>query len=83
MAVGSLVIFPQGEYVGTEGRNTGGMRYHQGIITKVHVENGMKLYNGHHTLPYEERQMEYSQYDFSFKDFSLDQLRMPPNVSIL
>ena len=29
VAVGSMVIFPQGVYVGTQGNNTGGSRYHQ------------------------------------------------------
>lgn len=31
VAVGSLVIFPQGKYVGTAGNNEGGVRYHKGM----------------------------------------------------
>jgi len=39
IGVGSIVLFPQGSYGGTEGNNTGGQRYHQGKITKVYTDN--------------------------------------------
>lgn len=43
IGVGSVVIFPQGSYSGTEGNNTGGKRYHQGKITTIHEDtDGVK-----------------------------------------
>lgn len=35
VGVDSIVFFPQGSYGATEGNNTGGMRFHQGIVTRV------------------------------------------------
>ena len=81
VAVGSLVIFPQGVYVGTDGKNTGGLRYHQGLITSVHTDaQGVARYNGHHTLGIESR-MKFRSFNHNFADLALDDLRMPPNVS--
>ena len=36
VGVDSIVLFPQGSYGATEGNNIGGMRFHQGIITRVY-----------------------------------------------
>ena len=35
VGVDSIVFFPQGSYGATEGNNTGGIRFHQGIVTHV------------------------------------------------
>ena len=29
------MFFPQGSYGATEGNNSGGMRFHQGVVTRV------------------------------------------------
>ena len=39
LGVGSIVMFPQGSYGGTNGNNTGGRRYHQGRITNVYTDD--------------------------------------------
>ena len=36
VGVDSIVLFPQGSYGATEGNNIGGMRFHQGIVTRVY-----------------------------------------------
>ena len=40
VGVGSIVIFPQGQYGATDGNNTGGRRYHQGKITAIQKDSG-------------------------------------------
>eukprot|EP00048_Salpingoeca_helianthica_P016947 m.234949 g.234949 ORF g.234949 m.234949 type:complete len:820 (-) comp19846_c0_seq1:142-2601(-) len=81
VALGSLVIFPQGTYVGTEGNNTGGMRYHQGVVTSVsRGPDGSTRYQGHHTLNVADRRFVFRSYQFEFADVALADLRMPPNA---
>ncbi|RMX53486.1 hypothetical protein pdam_00017081, partial [Pocillopora damicornis] len=50
VGVDSIVFFPQGGYGATEGNNTGGVRYHEGVVTRVYKDSsGACLYDGHHT----------------------------------
>eukprot|EP00052_Salpingoeca_macrocollata_P003802 m.37781 g.37781 ORF g.37781 m.37781 type:complete len:698 (-) comp13669_c0_seq1:33-2126(-) len=82
IAVGSHVAFPQGSYVGTDGHNTGGQRYHQGVITRVWVDDqGVTRYDGHHTeTPEKHGKMRYRAYKYEFEGLLLKDLRLSPNV---
>lgn len=42
IGVGEKVFFPQGSYGGTQGNNTGGVRYHEGIVDSVVERDGVK-----------------------------------------
>ena len=38
------MFFPQGQYGGTEGNNTGGVRYHEGVVDSAVERNGVKYF---------------------------------------
>jgi hypothetical protein len=49
VGVGSEVIFDQGKYIPTAGRNDGGVFYHLGIIERMSKDSdGKQLYHGRH-----------------------------------
>lgn len=39
IGIGSIVLFPQGSYGGTENNNSGGVRYHQGKVTEIYKDS--------------------------------------------
>lgn len=82
IAVGSIVLFPQGKYRGQEGVRLGGLRYHQGRITHVYDGNrGEKLYDGIHTKGESDgKWVTYSGYNLYFRGMDISQLRISPNV---
>ncbi|XP_031566879.1 uncharacterized protein LOC116301857 [Actinia tenebrosa] len=82
VAVGSIVLFPQGEYRGEEGVRLGGQRWHQGKITFVSKgENGEKLYSGQHTKGKEDgKWVTFRGYEPEFYSLTRNQLRIAPNV---
>lgn len=82
IAVGSIVLFPQGKYRGQEGVRLGGLRYHQGKITDVYNGNrGQKLYDGIHTKGESDgKWVTYSGYNLYFHEMEISQLRISPNV---
>ncbi|KAK2552504.1 hypothetical protein P5673_026340 [Acropora cervicornis] len=82
VAVGSIVLFPQGTYKGQEGVRLGGQRYHQGCITHVHEgPDGEKLYDGVHTKGEAEgKWITYKGYSPKFQGLKLSELRISPNV---
>ncbi|XP_063687031.1 uncharacterized protein LOC134820532 isoform X1 [Bolinopsis microptera] len=81
IGVGSSVFFPQGSYGGTEGNNTGGLRYHEGIVESVVERAGVKYFSGHHLRGDEDgKWVTYRGYEYSFSDMTVTQLRIAPNA---
>eukprot|EP00040_Diaphanoeca_grandis_P012497 m.63352 g.63352 ORF g.63352 m.63352 type:complete len:777 (-) comp23271_c0_seq1:260-2590(-) len=76
IGVGSLVVFPQGKYVGTVGKNAGGDFYFKGIVTGMQMTAEGTLVSGHHAeVPANPRR----KYSYTWR-LLLDQLRLAPNV---
>ena len=88
IAVGTNVLFVQGKYKGQEniagtGQNrSAGLRWHQGVIDEVVTKSdGRKYYNGHHTKTESDgKWCTYMGYSYTFKELTLEDIRMPPNV---
>lgn len=82
VGVDSIVFFPQGSYGATEGNNTGGMRFHQGIVTRVWKDpSGVSRYDGHHTKGEEDgKWVTYKGYSYNFSGIPLENLRIAPNA---
>jgi len=81
IGIGSIVLFPQGSYGGTENNNSGGVRYHQGKVTEIYKDSkGINRYSGVHTkLEDSGKWVTYKEYSFTFKGFLHTQLRISPN----
>ena len=77
-----VFIMFQGQYAGTEGNNTGGIRYHQGRITRVYKgAMGEQLYDGMHTKGENDgKWVTYRQYSYEFKGLMRKDLRVSPNI---
>ena len=82
VGIGSIVLFQQGKYTGQAGVRTGGVRWHQGRITKVYKRaDGIKIYDGCHTKDAKDgKWVTYQGYSKTFKGLRLDALRIGPNV---
>lgn len=82
VGVDSVVFFPQGSYGATEGNNSGGMRFHQGIITRVWKDSsGLPQYDGHHTKGADDgKWVTYREYQYNFTGIPLTSLRIAPNA---
>ena len=81
VGVGSVIFFPQGSYSGTTGNNTGGVRYHEGVVTSCRKEGEQKLFSGHHTKgEADEKWVTYRQYSYEFYDMTLSQIRIAPTA---
>ncbi|KAJ7352717.1 hypothetical protein OS493_034322 [Desmophyllum pertusum] len=82
VGVDSIVFFPQGSYGATAGNNIGGMRFHQGIITRVYKDSsGIWRYDGHHTKGETDgKWVTYKDYDYDFNGIPLEHLRIAPNA---
>ena len=82
IGVGSVILFGQGEYKAGSTQLTGGLRWHQGRITRVH-DNGdsVTLYDGVHTKGGADGKfVTYLGYSYEFKNYKLNDLRVGPNV---
>ncbi|XP_065068672.1 uncharacterized protein LOC135693983 [Rhopilema esculentum] len=81
VGVGSIIFFPQGNYKGTEGNNTGGERYHEGIVTSSQISGNTKLISGHHTKGAEDSKwVTYRDYSYEFTNLPLKMIRMAPSA---
>ena len=82
IGVGSYIFFPQGSYVGTEGNNIGGKRYHEGEVTSIKkIENGLVIVSGHHTKSKEDgKWINYREYSYDFIDIPLSNIRLAPTA---
>ncbi|XP_068689361.1 uncharacterized protein [Montipora foliosa] len=82
VGVDSIVFFAQGSYGATEGNNTGGMRFHQGIVTRVWKDMaGVPQYDGHHTKGEDDgKWITYKGYNYNFTGIPLENLRIAPNA---
>ena len=81
VGVGSIIFFPQGSYGGTEGNNTGGERYHEGIVTSVRREDGETYFSGNHTKGGDDgKWVTYRDYEYEFYDLTLSQIRIAPTA---
>ncbi|KAL5264979.1 hypothetical protein ACHWQZ_G005919 [Mnemiopsis leidyi] len=80
VTVGSRVFFPQGSYCGQEGVRTGGMRYHEGVVTRTEPCSGNRLRCfGHHLKGGSDgKWVTYKDYNYNFTCFS-DDLRVAAN----
>lgn len=78
---GSIIFFPQGAYGGTVGNNTGGERYHQGVVTEC-KRNGKKvLVSGNHTKGEADgKWVTYRGYAYNFDNIALEHIRIAPSA---
>jgi hypothetical protein len=80
IAVGTTIIFPQGKYV-MPGGASGGLRYHQGIVTRVHRDSpDGPRFDGEHKLKPAEGKMQFRQYRDEFSGLGLGDVFLPPNA---
>ena len=72
----------QGSYSGSEGNNAGGVRYHQGRVTKVYKNNsGVIHYDGVHTKgDIDGKWITYQGYNYQFSSMRLKDLKISPNA---
>lgn len=75
IGVNSIVVFPQGEYVGGQ-NNAGGTRYHQGAVDTVFTRDGVRYFTGHHLTD----AFSWSQHYRRTWELPLEALRMSPNA---
>ena len=81
VGVGSIVFFPQGSYGSTEGNNSGGQRYHEGIVTSCHEYGGTKMVSGYHTKGEADgKWVTYRDYSYEFEDCPLSDIRIAPSA---
>ncbi len=81
VAVGTKVIFPQGDYVlNLPTGQTKGVRYHKGVVTNIRVQDGITVYDGEHIMKLADGKMNFRQYRELFTNLTLDQLRLAPNA---
>lgn len=80
LGVGSIVIFPQGEYRAKEGANDGGKFYFKGVVTAIRKGSGDTVVDGRHEVDPEavgrRRRKAYS-YEWSLP---LSDLRITSNA---
>ena len=82
ISVGSIVLFKQGGYSGSQGGATAGVRWHQGRVTRIHTTvDGVKLVDGCHTKGQADgKWITYGGYNYIFEGVRLEDLRIGPNV---
>lgn len=81
VGIGSIVFFPQGTYHGSEGSNSGGQRYHEGLVTSCKVQGDSKLVSGHHTKGEDDgKWVSYQGYSYAFHGRSLNDIRIAPSA---
>ncbi|XP_028403846.1 uncharacterized protein LOC114526443 isoform X2 [Dendronephthya gigantea] len=81
--INTLVLFPQGEYAGTDGSNLGGIRYHQGRVTQIYEDPlGVKKYDGVHTKGASDgKWITYNGYSYEFNGLTRNDLRLTLDIS--
>ena len=82
IGVGSIILFPQGSYNPSGSQLTGGLRWHQGRITRIYQsDNGEVRYDGVHTKSGADGKfVTYRSYEYEFKNFDRRSFRVGPNV---
>ncbi|XP_076821216.1 uncharacterized protein LOC143468110 [Clavelina lepadiformis] len=82
IGIGTIVLFSQGSYGGTDGNNTGGARYHQGKVTNIYTDDdNVTRFDGNHTKgDLEEKWITYKGYDSRFTGRTIEDLRLSPNA---
>lgn len=81
IGIGSTILFPQGSYKAGATQQTGGQRWHQGRITNIYIEDGVKYYDGCHTKGTEDGKIvTYKDYEYSFYRRTREDFRVGPNV---
>ena len=83
VGVGSIILFSQGAYTAGATQLTGGVRWHQGRITKIYDSDDKKskLFDGVHTKGLKDGKfVTYRSYSYEFVGYKLDDLRVGPNV---
>ena len=80
VAVGSLVLFRQGQYHSTAAHNGGWFR-HQGVVTgSCKGPDGRQLFSGHHTKGEADGKRILRSYAYEFHDVPLEGLRVAGNI---
>lgn len=82
IGVESIVLFQQGTYKAGADQQTGGIRWHQGKITRVYQANdGTTLYDGCHTKTEADgKWVTYKGYSQRFTGLKLEELRNGANI---
>lgn len=82
ISIGSIVLFQQGSYAGSQGGGTAGVRWHQGRVTRIFTNHdGTKLVDGCHTKGVNDgKWITYRRYSYTFEGVPLKDLRIGPNV---
>jgi len=81
IGVGQIVFFPQGTYGASSGNNTGGGRFHEGIILGSETRDGVKYFYGHHNKGGDDgKWVTYRGYQYEFNDMTIKELRVAPNA---
>ena len=83
IGIGSIVLFSQGSYKAGATQLRGGLRWHQGRITKCYKSEDGKvtLCDGVHTKGRQDGKFTtYKNYSYEFVGYKLDDLRIGPNV---
>lgn len=82
IGLGSIILFPQGNYKAGATQVTGGKRWHQGRITRVYKgADGVTLYDGEHTKGKDDGKfVTYLGFSRTFEGFMKSNFRVGPNV---
>lgn len=81
LTVGTVVLFPQGSYCAGSG-NTGGVFWHQGVITRIDVTpSAPTLYSGHHTKGEADGKRMLRSYVYEFHDLTANDLRVAAKMT--
>ena len=76
--IGTQVLFKQGSYGASNGLESGGYRWHEGVVTQVHkLPGGVLRFTGHHTKGVEQgKSVDFPEYQFKFERYSHQDLRL-------
>lgn len=80
------VIFPQGRYYLNYLKTSAealsrGLRYHNGLITRIYIKDSVTLYDGHHLeTPETSAKKSFRSYTYEFTGLLLTELRLAPTA---
>lgn len=81
MGIGSIILFPQGQYQASGTQLTGGKRWHQGKITNIYKRDNTTYYDGEHTKGAEDgKWVTHKGFSKHFTRYQLEDFRVGPNV---
>ena len=83
IGVGSIILFSNGAYTAGATQLTGGVRWHQGRITKIYDSDDKKskFFNGVLTKGLKDgKSVTYRSYSYEYVGYKLNDLRVRPNV---